>query len=177
LASTRALRFEPTAGAIVVRADDVAFHEPLHRHARSQVAERAGVPDMFVTRLLTKPWGPALLADNLNQILEREDERRLLLRSVRGEVRAVLSDTYRRMDSRPIVEAFATACADVGVVPYEGVGGDLRYSVRAVLPVVFQPAGTEVIAFGIEMSSSDFGAGRCRSGACACVSGAATWRR
>jgi hypothetical protein len=71
----------------------------------------------------------------------------------------VLSDQYRRLDSRPIIEAFAGACGEIGVVPIEGVGGELRFCVRAVLPHVFRPGGDEIIAFGIEISNSDFGAG------------------
>lgn len=159
IASSRALHFEPDGAGLRVAARGASFDQPLHRHALAQVAERAGVPDVFVSRLLSKPWGPALLSENLNQIFDREDERRLLVRSVAGEVRGVLSDQYRRLDSRPIIEAFAGACRDVGAVPIEGVGGDLRFCIRAVLPMMFRPGGDEVVAFGIEVSNSDFGAG------------------
>lgn len=158
IATSRALRFVPASNGLAVHTSDGA-HQRLHRHALSQVAERAGIPDLFVTRLLGKTWGAELLADNLNHILAREEPRRVLLRSVRDEVRAVLSDTYRRLDSRPILDAFADACREVGAVPVEGVGGDLRFCVRAVLPIVFRPGGEEIIAFGIEISNSDFGAG------------------
>lgn len=158
IAASRALQFVPATNGLAVDTPD-GEHQPLHRHALSQVADRAGIPDLFVTRLLAKPWGAELLADNLNHIFKREDPRRLLLRSVKDEVRGVLSDTYRRLDSRPIIEAFATACQQIGVEPIEGVGGDLRFCVRAVLPVVFRPGGKEIIAFGIEISNSDFGAG------------------
>jgi hypothetical protein len=92
-----------------------------------------------VSRLLAKPWGAELLADNLNHIFKREEPRRLLLRSVQDEVRGVLSDMYRRLDSRPILDAFAGACREIGVVPVEGVGGDLRFCLRAVLPVARVP--------------------------------------
>ena len=42
--------------------------------------------------------------------------------------------------------------------PVEGVAGDLRLSVRALLPMVFKTA-TEVFAFGIAIGNSDFGSG------------------
>ena len=158
IASSQELHFISNGTVLRVGARGSAFEQPLHRHALSQVADRAGIPDLFVTRLLAKPWGTELLADNLNRILGQQDARRLLLRSVRGEVRGILSDQYRRLDSRPIIEAFAFACADVGAVAIEGVGGDLRYCVRAIVPVVYRPCGEEVIAFGIEISSSDVGA-------------------
>ena len=158
IASTHALRFQPAGERLTIGARGSSFEQPLHRHALSQVADRAGIPDAFVTRLLEKPWGSALLAENLNTIYGKSDERRLLVRSVHDEVRGVMSDHYRRLDARVVVDSFATACAEVGVVPFEGVAGDLRLCVRAILPVVFRP-GDEVIAFGIEISTSDFAAG------------------
>ena len=136
-----------------------AFQMPLHRHALSQVADAAGVPDAYITKMLAKPYGPELILENFNTIFDKEDDQKRLVRAINGQVRGVLSDTYRRMDSRPIIEAFAGACQQAGLVPIEGVGGDLRFCVRAVLPLVFSPAGQEVIAFGCELSNSDFGCG------------------
>ncbi len=159
IASTHSLRFRAAGSRIVLGARGAGFEQPLHRHALAQLADRAGVPDVFVTRLLEKPWGPDLLADNLARIYAQTDERRLLVRSVHGEVRGVLSDCYRRLDSRAVLESFAAACAEIGVVPIEGVAGDLRFCVRGILPIVFRPGDHEVVAFGVEISSSDFGLG------------------
>lgn len=139
------------------------FREPLHRHALNQVVERAGIPALYVTRLLERPYGLELLVENLSTIYGREDDKQVLVRSVGEEVRGVLSNAYRRMDSGPIIEAFAKACQGVGAKPIEGVGGDLRWAVKAVLPKVFQPAtrvgSEELIAFGVELSNSDYGCG------------------
>jgi hypothetical protein len=48
-------------------------------------------------------------------------------------------------------------------VPVEGIGGDLRWAVKAILPMVFQPAAKrgmeEVLAFGVQLSNSDYGKG------------------
>ena len=67
------------------------------------------------------------------------------------------------MDSRPIIENFATECQAIGAVPIEGVGGDLRWSLRAILPMVFKPTTKEgleeYIAFGLALTNSDFGVG------------------
>jgi hypothetical protein len=72
----------------------------------------------------------------------------------------VLSDKYRRLDSRPIFEAFATAAAQVGLVPIDGVGADTKWSVRALLPKVFEPIEHEVMSFGLELRNSDYGDGK-----------------
>lgn len=139
------------------------FSEVMHKHALDQVAERAGIPGTYVNRLLERPYGRELLVENLTKIYEQEADQKLLVRSVNGNVRGVLSDRFRRMDSSPIIEAFAKACQDIGAVPVEGVGGDLRWAIKAILPMVFQPStkqGTEeLIAFGVQLSNSDFGKG------------------
>lgn len=141
-----------------------AFEEDLHKHALNQAAGRAGVPETFVNRMLEKPYGAELICENLNTIFSKEEPSRFLVRSVDGQVRGVLSDTYRRMDSRPILDAFATTCKELGAVPVEGVGGDLRFSIKALLPQVYVAGGKkrgseEVFCFGASLSNSDFGCG------------------
>lgn len=139
------------------------FLEPLHKNALDQVSERAGIPSTYINRLLEKPYGRQLIVENLTTIFEKEQDQKVLMRSVNGQVRGVLSDRFRRMDSAPIIEAFATACQNIGAVPVEGIGGDLRWAVKAILPMVFQPSkkqGTEeLISFGVQLSNSDFGRG------------------
>lgn len=140
-----------------------AFQEPLHKHALDQAAERAGIPVTFVNRMLERPYGAELLVENFNTIFAKEEPSRFLVRSVDEQVRGVLSDTYRRMDSRPILEAFAQTCQELGAQPIEGVGGDLRFALKAIVPQVYmvgKKAGNgEVFAFGASLSNSDFGCG------------------
>lgn len=139
------------------------FQEVMHKHALEQVAERAGVPVLYLNRLLERPYGGELIVENLSRIFKEEDDKKYLVRSVNDEVRGVLSDSFRRMDSGPIIESFAEACQKIGAVPIEGTGGDLRWAVKAILPKVFQPASRagseEIIAFGVQLSNSDFGRG------------------
>lgn len=140
-----------------------AFEEAMHRHALNQAAGRAGIPETFLNRMLERPYGAELICENLNTIFQKEDPDRFLVRSVDDQVRGVLSDTYRRMDSRPILEAFAKTCQELGAVPVEGVGGDLRFSIKALLPKVYmvghKKGHEEVFAFGASLSNSDFGCG------------------
>lgn len=139
------------------------FQEPMHKNALDQVAERAGIPGTYVNRLLEKDYGRQLLVENFSTIFQKEPDKKFLVRSVNDQVRGVLSNSFRRMDSGPIIEAFAKACESIGAVPIEGVGGDLRWAIKAILPMVFQPSkkkGTEeLIAFGVQLANSDFGKG------------------
>ena len=73
---------------------------------------------------------------------------RFLLRSVNGEVRGFLSDRFRRLDSRPIVDSFARVCQGVGALPVEGYVTDTKMALKAILPQVFEPVRHEVMAFG-----------------------------
>jgi hypothetical protein len=139
------------------------FEEGLHKNALDQVCERAGVPGTYVNRLLERPYGRELIVENLARIFKEEENKKLLVRSVGDQVRGVLSNSFKRMDSGPIIEAFAAACGKIGAVPVEGIGGDLRWAVKAILPMVFQPSAKrgmeEVLAFGLQLSNSDFGKG------------------
>jgi hypothetical protein len=63
------------------------------------------------------------------------------------------------MDSRPIVEAFATACQTIGAVPVEGYAMETKIAIKAMLPYVFEPVPNEVMAFGICLGNSDYGDG------------------
>jgi len=145
----------------VVQDGKLSFTEPLHRHALQQISVEAGMPMSYITTLLeSEDTGKQLLTHNLNTLLhEIHRPRRLLSRSVKGEIRGVLSDKYRRLDSQPIFESFALACQELGAVPIQGVNGDLRFSIKALLPKVFEPKGEEIMAFGVQLSNSDFGAG------------------
>lgn len=137
-----------------------AIAEGVHRHALTQVADRVGIPDKYVSRLLEKgEFGRELLAYNLRTLYQKGNGTRYLLRSVRGELRGFLSDSYRRMDSRPALEAFAEACKVIGAEPTEAYQLDTKFTVTAMLPYVFEPVPHEVTAFGVTYGNSDYGDG------------------
>ena len=141
-----------------------SFDEPLHKHALNQAADRAGIPETFINRMLERPYGGDLIVENLNTIFAKEEPDRLLVRSTGDQVRGVLSDSYRRLDSRPIIDMFAKACGEIGAVPIEGIDGDLRFALKAVLPKVHiigadTHGSEEAVALGIQLSNSDFGCG------------------
>jgi hypothetical protein len=144
---------DPLAGKIEQR---------LHRHAILQMAQILDVPVKFIDGLQTtpQPWAQELLAHNLSTLFSnRFAKRRYLLRSVSGELRGFLSDRYRRLDSRPIVETFATAVQKKGAVPYEGYVTDTKIALQAIMPEVYEPIPGELIAYGLSLENSDFGNG------------------
>ncbi len=115
----------------------------LHRNALNQLAQATDLPLKFVDSLQNTgaPWGRELLAHNFNTVFHnRMSKKQYLFRSLGTQVRGFLSDRYRRLDSRPIVEAFATAVQQKGALPYNGYLTDTKIAIQAIMPEVYEPS-------------------------------------
>jgi hypothetical protein len=144
----------------------------LHPHAFRQAAERSGVPAKYAEELAAgEPWQRQLVVHALNESFHHMPGRNLV-RSVGGQARAVLSDKFRRLDSRPIIDTFLGEVDAAGAVPYAGAHTDVKVSIKAIVPRVHAltmslPGANvstlqqqqEFLAFGIEIGNSDYGAG------------------
>ncbi len=132
----------------------------LHENAVSQIADRANVPMKFTNELLSKgSWGADLLAENFRRIYQHGNGNRYLIRSVGDQARGFLSDKYRRLDVRPLLDAFMGECNAIGAMPIQGFATDTRVGIRAILPTVFEPLDGECMVFGVNWQNSDFGKG------------------
>src|ERR1700677_1637004 len=155
---------EEDRGVQIAYADPLAgkIQQRLHRHAVLQMAQTADLPIKFIDSLQTTPeqWAKELLAHNLSTIFaNRLAKNRYLLRSIQGEVRGFLSDRYRRLDSRPIIEAFASAVQQKGALPYDGYVTDTKIALQTLMPEVYEPIPGEMVAYGLSLENSDFGNG------------------
>lgn len=164
LAKGAALRFgtreqSPGTPELVMGVGDKGL--AIHKHALSQLAGRAGVPGAYISELANgTEWQRKLAAGILNEHYHQgSPDSRYLVRSVKGMARGVMSDKYRRLDNRPIIDALAQAALAIGAVPYAGAVSDVRVAMKLVLPRVFI-AGGDAVAFGLEWGNSDFGASR-----------------
>jgi hypothetical protein len=136
--------------------------QTLHRNALTQMAHTTDLPIKFIDGLqnTASPWGRELLAHNLNTVFRnRLPKNRYLLRSLGPELRGFLSDRYRRLDSRPIIEAFATAVQRKGALAYDGYVTDTKVAIQAIMPEVYEPIPGELVAYGLSLENSDFGNG------------------
>ena len=142
---------------------DTGAEYGLHPHAFDQVITHAGVPKKFYEHVIDEAggyiWGKDLIARNVNEILAHRKNERRLLRIEDEKVKGFLSDKFRRLDSRPLVDAFVGACNELQMLPIDGIATDTKVRVRAVLPMVFEPVDNEVMIFGAEFGNSDFGDG------------------
>jgi hypothetical protein len=163
VAKGSAIQFVDQTGGVLMALGKDAEFAPVHRHAIGQLALRAGIPAAYLAGLMATPergWQRVLAAEILTRHYHDGDPNsRFLVRKVGHEVRGFLSDKYRRLDSRPLIDAFASECQKIGAVPVDGTCSDTRVSIKALVPQVYEPVHGEVMAFGIEWSNSDFGNG------------------
>jgi hypothetical protein len=155
-----ALEFTPGAAGVEVGFGDAS--RGIHKHALSQMAGKAGIPGAYLAELVSEEgWKRALAANILNEHFHKSGpSSRYLVRSAKEEVRGFLSDRFRRLDSRPLLEAFATGCQSVGAIPIDGHVTDTRIALKAVLPMIFEPVPGEALCLGIEWGNSDYGAAK-----------------
>lgn len=136
----------------------------IHPHALTQVCDRMGAGvGPYVRRLMDEPapWAHELAALNLNRLIaHRAGDERFLLRSVDNEVRGWLSNSYRRLDVRPIAMTFLEAVRQLGCVPYDAFSSPTKMRARMVMPEVYKMHDDSPMLFGLELGNSDFGDGK-----------------
>lgn len=136
---------------------------PLHDHAWQQLLSNVGMDKRYVDRLEGEKngeeWGRDLVKHNVDTILRHRETQRNLVREEGGMVKGWLSDSFRRIDSRPLLEAFAGICKENNLLPIEGYAFDTRVRIRALIPQVFEPIPGEIMTFGLTWGNSDYGHG------------------
>ncbi len=136
---------------------------PVHHHAFTQILSNAEMPRKYADDLMAQAngsdWGNQLVAYNLNEIFRHRNLQRNLIREADGQVKGFLSDKFKRIDSRQLLDAFATMAKEVNLVPIEGYAQETRVKVRTILPYIFEPIDNEVMTVGLEWGNSDFGHG------------------
>lgn len=136
----------------------------LHDNAISQLADRMGVPQRYLRTLASgEAWSRQLAAHLLNEHSGWTQRTRVLVRTVGQQVRGVLSDSYRRLNSVQILTAFVQEAASQGAVISDAYMNDTKVWAETILPqpLVIPTAknGDVVIFAGARFSTSDYGDG------------------
>lgn len=136
----------------------------LHSNAVCQLSDRLGVPQRYLKTLAAgEPWQRSLAAQILNQHSDWTERSRVLIRAVGNQVRGVLSDSYRRLNSVEILTAFVQEAADQGAVIADAFMNDTKVWAETILPqplvVPTAKNGDVVIFAGARFSTSDYGDG------------------
>ena len=136
----------------------------LHLNAIGQLAERLGVPQRYLRTLAGgDEWQISLAAEILNQHSDWTQRSRVLVRTVGKQVRGVLSDSYRRLNSVEILTAFVQEASEQGAVISDAYMNDTKVWAETILPqpliVPTEKNGDVVIFAGARFSTSDYGDG------------------
>lgn len=130
----------------------------IKRHAHQQIAETIGVQFRTYERLLNDH--PDLLGNLANGLLDREPSSRLVRG---GEVRAFLSDRYRRRDNWDLLEHLLPVFTEFPQATFKECSlTDTRMYVKAFIPgweVPVTPEVGDVIRGGVIISNSEVGSG------------------
>ena len=127
--------------------------------ARRQLAEKLKIPYAYFERMRAEQ--PELLDRNVNAWLPREEGERQLLRTLDGQVRAVLSERYRRLDNHDLVEHVLPALQALPEARFESVElTETRLYLKVVSPrIQFEVAPGDVVQAGVVVSNSEVGCG------------------
>lgn len=137
----------------------------LHSHAISQAGEKLKIPTRYIRDLGTgnEQWERDLAAKILNEHTANTGRKRVLIREIGGEVRGILSDKYRRLNTGKIFAEFISAVRDQGAVIYKAFADDTRSYIETlfpqVVPIETVKNGIVNVTFGARISNSDFGDG------------------
>lgn len=158
IASTAALEMTPS-GELELESDTTSHEFPITEHAHSQIAARLDIPAKYYKRM--QQSAPELLAANVNQWFHNKPEQRMV-RTLDGEMRAFLSNKYRRLDNFDLASAVLPVLAEMG----EGIdiiSTELTQS-QMYIKVINKRIELEVkqgdvVQAGIVISNSEIGLG------------------
>lgn len=156
------ITFDGQGNRLSMNMPDGAFS--LHDNAIGQLADRLGVPQRYLRQLASgDAWARNLAATVLNEHSGWTQRSRVLVRTVGTQVRGVLSDSYRRLNSVEILTAFVQEAASQGAVISDAYMNDTKVWAETILPqplvVPTAKNGDVVIFAGARFSTSDYGDG------------------
>lgn len=126
--------------------------------ARRQLADKLKIPFAYFERM--REDQPRLLDDNINTWLHADDEPRML-RTLDGNVRAVLSNRYRRIDNHDLVETVYPILQQLPGMRFESHQlTDTRMYIKCVTTALrFEVAPGDVVQGGLVVTNSEVGHG------------------
>ena len=143
---------------MMIEATDGVERYGITNLARRQLAEKLKIPFAYFERMRAEQ--PALLDRNVNTWLQSDGERRLV-RTLDGNVRAVLSDRYRRLHNYDLAENVLPILQRLPEARFESVElTETKMYIKVVTPrVEYEIAPGDVVQAGIVITNSEVGQG------------------
>ena len=140
-------------GADLQRVEDFAIRP----HAHKQLATYTGIPLKYYERMPTD-----LKAINVNHWLRNEPSQRML-RTIDGEARALVSDSYRPLDNYDLLTAVLPVLMDITGMRVESSAiTETKMYLKCVFPTIeadLDPKVGDIVNAGMTLSNSEVGAG------------------
>jgi hypothetical protein len=141
------------AGADVQRVEDFEVKP----HAHKQLATWAGIPSKYYDRM-----PPDLRSVNVNHWLKNEPGQRMV-RTLDGNVRAFMSDSYRPLDNIDLAQAVLPVLMEQPDMRVESCQlTETRMYIKALFPKIesdLDPAIGDIVQAGLTIQNSEVGAG------------------
>lgn len=136
----------------------------IHDNAISQLGSKLGIPTAYLRQLAKgQEWEQELATRILNSHTGWSKQSRNLIRTVGHEVRGVLSDSYRRLNSDLILDYFISTAYEEGGRLADGMMDATRIYIEMLMPepisIPTAKNGIVEMAFGARLSTSDYGDG------------------
>ena len=143
---------------MMIEANDGVGEYGITNLARRQLAEKLKIPFAYFERMRAEQ--AALLDRNVNTWLQTDNERRMI-RTLDGQVRAVLSDRYRRLDNYDLAENVLPILQRLADARFESVElTETKMYIKVVTPrVEYEIAPGDVVQAGIVITNSEVGHG------------------
>lgn len=142
----------------------------LTTHAHQQFAQALDIPQKYYDKMRVDQ--PELLATNINTWLKADPDRRRMIRTLDGKIRANLSDRYRPLDHFDLAHASFPALKEAQAQIVSAEVTELRFYIKAIFPQLSTelPEGLEygvghnftkkdMIIASVTISNSEVGAG------------------
>lgn len=136
--------------------DAELFTAPLTKNGHIQLGQFCDIPKKYYDVMLSHPQ---LLQTNVQHWLKNSDDKRMI-RSLDGNVRAILSDKYRRLDNFDLAQNVLPMLLDAKATVESCEITDNRLYIKAVTHKVQQEVKPgDVVSAGIIISNSETGHG------------------
>lgn len=133
------------------------------RFALKQCANKLGVPTAYINKISKSTWGVDLSAQILNKHAKNNDPQRVLIRKIGTEIRGILSDTYRRINTISIVENYLKNSLDYKTKIFDAAIDKTKIYLDVIMPKVHDietPRNGKIkVVFGVQLRKSDYGDG------------------
>lgn len=140
------------------RVDDAHPEFGMRELAHDQIGRHLAIPSVYYDRLRREQ--PQLLDTNVNTLLHAAPARRMV-RTLDGQVRAFLSDRYRRLDNDDLAQVILPVLGEIPDVQFPSCEvTDTRLYIKALAPrVQAEVKPGDIVQAGVIVKNSEVGLG------------------